>query len=199
MTDPGTKNLPAVTENKKRGIRPPSILVNDGDWEAFDAMCFAQATLQEIALFYRVSTRTIERAVRRVHKTTFVAYYSQKRMAGNVSLRRKQIELAIGGNVTMLIWLGKQYLGQADKQTVSGEFHHEHDHEVRYDSLGDDELRKELESVQRELADTQKAIDAALDGHSLEEATGQNSGIDSSRDGTRGAGNDADADGHYTH
>jgi hypothetical protein len=111
------------------------------------------------------------------------------------------MELALQGNVTMLIWLGKQYLGQADKQTVSGDFHHEHDHEVEFESLSDDELRKELESVQRELADTQKALDAALEGDGLEEeATGQESGIDRerSRDGIRGAGNDADANGHYT-
>jgi len=31
------------------------------------------------------------------------------------SLRGKQYDLAMKGNVTMLIWLGKQYLGQTDK------------------------------------------------------------------------------------
>jgi hypothetical protein len=41
-------------------------------------------------------------------------------------MRRKQMEVAMSGNVTMLIWLGQQYLGQADKETVSGDFHHEH-------------------------------------------------------------------------
>ncbi len=35
-----------------------------------------------------------------------------------VSLRRKQYELAINGDKTMLIWLGKQYLSQTDRQTV---------------------------------------------------------------------------------
>ena len=30
------------------------------------------------------------------------------------SLRRKQIDVAMQGNPTMLIWLGKQYLGQTD-------------------------------------------------------------------------------------
>ena len=33
-----------------------------------------------------------------------------------VSLRRWQYEKAKEGNVTMLIWLGKQYLGQSDRQ-----------------------------------------------------------------------------------
>ena len=36
-------------------------------------------------------------------------------------LKRKQIEVAMNGNVVMLIWLGKQYLGQADKIEGNGE------------------------------------------------------------------------------
>jgi len=36
-------------------------------------------------------------------------------------LRRKQIQVAMQGNVTMLIWLGKQYLGQTEKVEESGE------------------------------------------------------------------------------
>ena len=36
----------------------------------------------------------------------------------NASLRRKQYELAMAGNPTMLIWLGKQHLTQKDKQEL---------------------------------------------------------------------------------
>lgn len=43
------------------------------------------------------------------------------RANGKASLRRKQWEIALGGNVSMLIWLGKQVLGQSDKQTTSNE------------------------------------------------------------------------------
>lgn len=32
-----------------------------------------------------------------------------------MSLKRKQWEMAMNGNITMLIWLGKQNLGQTDK------------------------------------------------------------------------------------
>lgn len=32
----------------------------------------------------------------------------------NIRLRKAQFELAWGGNCSMLIWLGKQYLGQKD-------------------------------------------------------------------------------------
>ncbi len=35
------------------------------------------------------------------------------------SLRRKQVHLAMKGNVPMLIWLGKQYLNQRDRQDVT--------------------------------------------------------------------------------
>jgi len=38
---------------------------------------------------------------------------------GLASLRRRQFEAAQAGNATMLIWLGKQYLGQVDKQEIA--------------------------------------------------------------------------------
>lgn len=37
-------------------------------------------------------------------------------------LKRKQIEVAMKGNVVMLIWLGKQYLGQTEKAVELGEY-----------------------------------------------------------------------------
>lgn len=41
-------------------------------------------------------------------------------MFANQSLRKKQLQIALKGNVVMLIWLGKQYLGQVDKVNTSG-------------------------------------------------------------------------------
>jgi AcrR family transcriptional regulator len=38
----------------------------------------------------------------------------------NASLRQRQFRTAMEGNPGMLIWLGKQYLGQRDKQELSG-------------------------------------------------------------------------------
>ena len=37
-------------------------------------------------------------------------------------LKKKQIQVAMSGNVTMLIWLGKQYLEQADKVEETGDY-----------------------------------------------------------------------------
>ncbi len=45
----------------------------------------------------------------------FAQAIEKGRQEGCASLKRKQFELAMGGNATMLIWLGKQRLGQADK------------------------------------------------------------------------------------
>lgn len=44
-------------------------------------------------------------------KGRFSAIISKGREAGKMSLRRKMWETAMGGNVTMQIWLSKQYLG----------------------------------------------------------------------------------------
>lgn len=46
----------------------------------------------------------------------FSAAYKEGLESGKSSLRRLQWKSAVGGNVTMQIWLGKQYLGQQDKQ-----------------------------------------------------------------------------------
>lgn len=85
------------------------------DWTQFDKLCHIQCTIEEISAWFDCSVDTIERAVRREKKVGFAEYFGQKRKNGAISLRRKQYELAMNGNVTLLIWLGKQYLGQSDK------------------------------------------------------------------------------------
>ena len=39
----------------------------------------------------------------------------------NIRLRKAQFELGLGGNCSMLIWLGKQYLGQKDTPDLTKE------------------------------------------------------------------------------
>lgn len=45
----------------------------------------------------------------------FAQVIKEGREQGRMSLKRKQYEVAMGGNVTMLIWLGKQLLDQSEK------------------------------------------------------------------------------------
>lgn len=85
------------------------------DWNEFDKLCGLQCSLEEIAGWFNCSVDTIENRVKEVHGITFSEYFKQKRSSGKISLRRKQYETAMSGNVSMLIWLGKQYLNQKDK------------------------------------------------------------------------------------
>ncbi len=91
------------------------------DWVDFDKLCGMQATLDEIAAWFNCSEDTIERRVSEEKGMRFAEYKAQKAARGRISLRRAQMQKALDGNVVMQIWLGKQYLGQKDKQEISGD------------------------------------------------------------------------------
>lgn len=46
---------------------------------------------------------------------SFSEYKEEKKEAMRVNIRKKQYDVAMAGNVSMLIWLGKNELGQKDK------------------------------------------------------------------------------------
>ena len=88
------------------------------DKEQFERLCSIQCTETEIAGWFSCSVDTIERWCRREYKSSFADIYAEKRSLGKISLRRSQFRMA-ETNPTMAIWLGKQYLGQAEKQEVA--------------------------------------------------------------------------------
>ena len=100
-------------ERGGRAMSPPRIVIN---WTDFDKLCAMQCTVPEIAGWFDCGESTIKRAVKRAKRMTFQEYAGAKRLKGNISIRRAQFELAMSGDKTMLIWLGKQYLGQQDRQ-----------------------------------------------------------------------------------
>ena len=79
------------------------------------------ATQGEIAAFFGVSVATIER---RMQKPEYREAFDRGFANLKLSLRRTQVKQADNGNTTMLIWLGKNLLGQRDnldtKVTGSG-------------------------------------------------------------------------------
>ncbi len=91
--------------------RPPIEI----DWDAFSKLLEFQATKRECASFFDCSEETIENKIRDKYGCNFSAFKEQKGGKGKISLRRRQFEVAMNGNVTMLIWLGKQWLQQTDK------------------------------------------------------------------------------------
>ncbi len=92
-----------VGEGRGKGGGRPALQI---DARIVAGMAFAGATTVEIAEFLECSTDVIERR--------FAAHLRKKRSSMRLRLRRAQFRLAMEGNVTMLIWLGKQYLGQSD-------------------------------------------------------------------------------------
>ena len=75
-----------------------------------------QATYDEIAAFFGVSARTI---IRRMKEKKFAEAVERGRARGRLSLRRAQLKMVEDGNAAMGIFLGKNYLGQADQVSVA--------------------------------------------------------------------------------
>ncbi len=84
------------------------------DWRIVEECCGMFCTGEEIARILGISYDTLGRAIRREHGMRFAEYFRQKSARGKAALRRAQFELAMDGNSTMLIWLGKQWLGQRE-------------------------------------------------------------------------------------
>jgi AraC-like DNA-binding protein len=70
-------------------------------------------TVGEIASVLGCNRSTLQRR--------FAAAIEKGFEEGNASLRKKQFELAMTGDRTMLVWLGKQRLGQSDQRPESVE------------------------------------------------------------------------------
>jgi len=97
---------------KKKQFGRPRIEV---DKDLLIELMNIQCTGEEIAGVLRISVDTLERRCKEIFGQTFADVNKIYRQETRKSLRRKQIEVALNGNVAMLIWLGKQYLGQTDK------------------------------------------------------------------------------------
>ncbi len=83
--------------------------------EQLEKLCALQCTDVEIAAWFQVSLRTIEKR-RRLPK--FADAMQRGRAKGRISVRRHQMKLLEAGNATMAVWLGKQLLGQRDVITA---------------------------------------------------------------------------------
>lgn len=85
------------------------------DWNKVDKYLQAQCDGTGIAGLLGIHPETLYDACKRDKKTDFSVYAAQKKGEGKEILRAKQFEVAMSGDKAMLIWLGKQYLGQNDK------------------------------------------------------------------------------------
>ncbi len=84
------------------------------DWEKVDKLLIAGCMGTEIAPHFDMHVQTFYNKVLEQYKMCFTEYSALKRQQGNSLLRAKQYEKAMKLDNTMLIWLGKQNLGQKD-------------------------------------------------------------------------------------
>jgi len=80
------------------------------DAKKVEALASYGCTNTEIAAFFGCNKSTITKR--------FSTNVTKGKESGKIRLRKKQFEVAMLGNVSMLIWLGKQVLGQTDKQEM---------------------------------------------------------------------------------
>lgn len=97
-------------ENKTKhaGGRPRKII----DLKQVAKLAKICCTVEEIANILDLSKSTLD------HNEEFLQVYKKNIDNGKMSLRRAQMELALKGNATMQIWLGKQLLGQREPQNI---------------------------------------------------------------------------------
>lgn len=94
-------------ELQKRGRKPIPI-----NYELAEKMAVIGCTQSEISEILGISVKTFEA------NPKLIGIHKKGQEKLRASLRRMQYKSAQEGNVTMLIWLGKQLLGQRDKRDV---------------------------------------------------------------------------------
>jgi hypothetical protein len=82
------------------------------DLAELERLSAMQCTDEEVAAWFGVTTRTIER---RRKNAKFAETMNRGKAKGRISVRRMQMKLLEQGNATMGVWLGKNILGQVDE------------------------------------------------------------------------------------
>ena len=95
----------------------PEVELNAKQAEAFGA---CRATFETMAAIYDCSVDTIRRRMRD-EDSDFSRAYKRGLASTKQRLQEAQINYALMGNATLLIWCGKQLLGQSDNPVPEDE------------------------------------------------------------------------------
>ena len=95
----------------KRGIKGEGRPLKIIDPEMVRQLAMIDCSYDEMAAVLKCDPKTLTNRFSQVIK--------EGREEGRSSLKRAQYKAAMNGNTTMLIWLGKQRLGQRDSQYLS--------------------------------------------------------------------------------
>lgn len=103
------------------------------DYDQLKKLCAIQCTKEEICGFFDIDEKTLTARIHEKYGEGFSEYYKRASAIGKTSLRRKQFEIAMKGNTTMNVWLGKQWLKQTDKIEEVAEGYSEQDKDNLWD------------------------------------------------------------------
>ena len=88
------------------------------DQRVFESLCGIQCTQTEVCAVLDCDDKTLTKWCKETYNMSFSDVFAEKRKSGLVSLRRMQWKHA-ERNPAMAMFLGKNYLGQTDKQDIT--------------------------------------------------------------------------------
>ena len=101
---------------KNKGGRPEKPI----DYNQLQKLCAIQCTGEECASLLECSYEHLNNQLKKDGHGGFLDYFKKHSATGKASLRRRQYKAAVeDGNVPMMIWLGKQYLGQKEPEKAT--------------------------------------------------------------------------------
>ncbi len=116
-------------------------------------LCRIHCSMSEIAMGLGMSEATLHR--KRKERPELVEFMDAAFAEGNITLRRWQMAEARNGNPTMLIWLGKQRLGQ--QQNPEPQKKRSLDVRIRYDEQGDEARERHRKRLAKKQAEREAA------------------------------------------
>lgn len=114
MENEGLPTKTDVVPEKNKGGRPKGT-GKPFNWVLLDGLLKIGGRLKDCQDIMELSHDVIQRTIKREKGVGFTEYRDLKMSRMRTTLLQKQYETAMSGNVVMLIWLGKQHLGQAEK------------------------------------------------------------------------------------
>ena len=142
--------MPRKPPVEKRKRSRPLIPI---DWKKANELMIAGCHGTEVASYFGMHEDTFYRRVEDEFRVTFTAYLQEKKQIGQSLLRTKQFQKAMGGDNTLLVWLGKVRLKQREND----------DKEV---CLNDQTIEDTLEKakMKAEIAELRKIINESKAG-----------------------------------
>lgn len=88
------------------------------EWKTVDKLLMCHCSVTQAAHSIGISDDTLRRRIKEKYDCLPKEYKKLKAASGKANLKVKQYEEAMGGDRSMLIWLGKQWLDQKEKSEI---------------------------------------------------------------------------------